>query len=220
VSPLLRCESTEVTDCGPPGEASEVDDLDRALIDNPVPGLPVAMRGYDNHRLRLVPCENFSQPSGDLRLDPVWLIKPAQRFRHRYGVPIGVNAFGLIMKQPSKSSRLAIGVRSELGVGPLYQRPLEVSNDEKVRVPVLVEQGGGVSGACQAVGETLVGSDLSSDVVIVRASSFDHDPSAFGVDIENGCVDEIPAHVAAKTSIGKPAGDVRCLQIAEPPSMP
>jgi hypothetical protein len=66
----------------------------------------------------------------------------------------------------------------------------------------------------------LVGSDLSTDVPILRASGFDHDASALEVDVEDDCVDEIPAHVAAKTSMGEPAGDVSGLRVIEPPPMP
>jgi hypothetical protein len=79
------------------------------------------------------------QCGGDLRLDPVRFIQPAKRFRYHSGLPIGVCALGLTMKQSSKPSRLPIGVASELGVGPLNQRSVQVPNDEQVRVPVLVE---------------------------------------------------------------------------------
>ncbi len=66
-------------------------------------------------------------------------------------------------------------------------------------------------GPGQALGEPLIGGDLSSDVVIVRASSLDHDPAALGVDVENRCGDGIPAHVTAQTSVGEPVGDVSLL---------
>lgn len=52
-------------------------------------------------------------------------------------------------------------------------------------------------GACalQHRGEALVGGDLSPDVTVASAGSFNNNPPAAGVNIEHGRIHEIPTHV-------------------------
>ena len=75
--PLPDCESAEVADRGPPLEFAEIDDLDNAVIDEPVPGLPIAVGGNDDHRLRVMVKKQRPQSRRVTWLDSMRLIKPA-----------------------------------------------------------------------------------------------------------------------------------------------
>lgn len=127
---------------------------------------------------------------------------------------------GLIVKHPSKLARLSIGVRSGLCIAAHDQRSVQIPGHEQIRGHVVVKQLRGVPRVCQTVGKTLIRMNLSGDVVIARTRGLDHHPAVGGVNVEDRRVDEIPTHVSAQTSVGKPAGNVGGLFVTEPLCMP
>lgn len=74
--PLLDGKSSEVTDRRSPFELSEINDLDGAAADQPVPGLPIAVGGDNGDRLRVMAKKQGPQTFLVGWLDSMRLIKP------------------------------------------------------------------------------------------------------------------------------------------------
>jgi len=74
--------------------------------------------------------------------------------------------------------------------------------------------------ACQALGETLEGSDLAAEVVIRWAGGLDDDPPPTGIGVENRRVHQVPAHIAADLHARQPTLQQGGLSIVESPTMP
>lgn len=116
LAPLLRGEPAEIVDRRSPFESPEIDDLERAAVDQPVSGLPIPVGGNDVHWPRAMSEKYRPQPLLIVWRDSMRLIKPGNRFRDRGGIPIRIGAFGLLMECPAQLAGLDVGIRQELGI--------------------------------------------------------------------------------------------------------
>ena len=76
---LLHRQPGEIRLGRPPVRAAEVDDVDQALVVQPVAGLPVAMSGHQDSCGRGEGGDHRAQLRLDIRSDRVWPVKPPER---------------------------------------------------------------------------------------------------------------------------------------------
>lgn len=164
--PLLGGKSAQIGGCGAQIESSEVDHMQRAVVNQLVSRLPVAVGGNQHDRRRGSLTQEFANPGDDGRLNAVGTTEPAEcpfigcRFCARVEFAVLVVEFGQC------SAGLVVEAEVEFVPRVLGQLSGKVVKDEDVQLIVCLLHSLGEPAAQQGSSPSAVGLDLPTNVAV------------------------------------------------------
>jgi hypothetical protein len=205
--PLLHGQPAQVGGGGSERETAEVDDAQLAVLAEPVPRLPVPVRGHHRDRVRAMLGEpSAGRPLGG-RIDQVPRVEPPQRARRGAGLVVLVPAAPVAVQQPKRGAGLLVDVRGVLCRGALDQHPGLVFQDHDARLPAPMQQFPGQPGGDQPAGVSTVRDELASDVVVRSPGTLDDDLAASRPDVQHLGVELAPRQIRQQHRRPEPRPD-------------
>lgn len=206
VLPLPSCQPREVRDRGPPFGPTQVDHLHRATIHEPVPGVPVSMRGNQLDDIVVVGGDDRTQPGHRGRHDAVVLHEPPERLRVSSGLVLTVLGDSLAMESGEQASSLTVCIwvpRSLREV--LHQVSRQVLHDHYGGLRRGTKERADGPGLEPGPSPISAGGDLASNMVIPRATRLDDEVLTLMTYLQHHGVDQTPAVVRGDFVTGVPA---------------
>ena len=192
---VLPPEPHEILLWNPQITSPQVDGADRAVVDEPVPGVPVPV-GRDDERAGPGPARALClNPIHHHRRNPVWPRQMLLDASPQALVPGCVRLAMLIVESSKKVARLSIRIGIVLSRASFDQFAREICDDKDILG--LVRSDKLANGVCvqPRLGPLLVGAELAGNVVVSRTARLDDESLTRGLNLQDSRISEPPGVV-------------------------